>query len=209
VALVGSSGAGKSTLVSLIPRFYDPQQGCIRIDGIDIRTVTLKSLRRQIGIVPQEITLFSGTIASNIAYGQEHFDLEAVRQAAQVANIDTFIESLPDGYATRVGERGVTLSGGQRQRLAIARAVLLNPKILILDEATSALDNESEALVQEALQRLMQRCTVFVIAHRLSTVRTAHRIFVLEQGQLLEQGNHRELLGKGGRYAQFHLRQFH
>ncbi|MFS8853754.1 ABC transporter ATP-binding protein/permease [Synechococcus sp. R5-16] len=207
VALVGSSGAGKSTLVSLIPRFYDPQQGCIRIDGIDIRTVTLKSLRRQIGIVPQEITLFSGTIASNIAYGQEHFDLEAVRQAAQVANIDTFIESLPDGYATRVGERGVTLSGGQRQRLAIARAVLLNPKILILDEATSALDNESEALVQEALQRLMQRCTVFVIAHRLSTVRTAHRIFVLEQGQLLEQGNHRELLGKGGRYAQFHLRQ--
>ncbi|MGY4590570.1 ATP-binding cassette, subfamily B, bacterial [Thermostichus sp. MS-CIW-40] len=209
VALVGSSGAGKSTLVSLIPRFYDPQQGCIRIDGIDIRTVTLKSLRRQIGVVPQEITLFSGTIASNIAYGQEHFDLEAVRQAAQVANIDTFIESLPDGYATRVGERGVTLSGGQRQRLAIARAVLLNPKILILDEATSALDNESEALVQEALQRLMQRCTVFVIAHRLSTVRTAHRIFVLEQGQLLEQGNHRELLGKGGRYAQFHLRQFH
>ncbi|MFS8895938.1 ABC transporter ATP-binding protein [Synechococcus sp. R3-13] len=209
VALVGSSGAGKSTLVSLIPRFYDPQQGCIRIDGIDIRTVTLKSLRRQIGIVPQEITLFSGTIASNIAYGQEHFDLEAVRQAAQVANIDTFIESLPDGYATRVGERGVTLSGGQRQRLAIARAVLLSPKILILDEATSALDNESEALVQEALQRLMQRCTVFVIAHRLSTVRTAHRIFVLEQGQLLEQGNHRELLGKGGRYAQFHLRQFH
>ncbi|MGY4609793.1 ABC transporter ATP-binding protein [Thermostichus sp. MS-CIW-38] len=209
VALVGSSGAGKSTLVSLIPRFYDPQQGCIRIDGIDIRTVTLKSLRRQIGIVPQEITLFSGTIASNIAYGQEHVDLEAVRQAAQVANIDTFIESLPDGYATRVGERGVTLSGGQRQRLAIARAVLLNPKILILDEATSALDNESEALVQEALQRLMQRCTVFVIAHRLSTVRTAHRIFVLEQGQLLEQGNHRELLGKGGRYAQFHLRQFH
>ncbi|MEN9261260.1 MAG: ABC transporter ATP-binding protein [Thermostichus sp. HHBFW_bins_43] len=208
VALVGSSGAGKSTLVSLIPRFYDPQQGCIRIDGIDIRTVTLQSLRRQIGIVPQEITLFSGTIASNIAYGQEHFDLEAVRQAAQVANIHSFIESLPDGYATLVGERGVTLSGGQRQRLAIARAVLLNPKILILDEATSALDNESEALVQEALQRLMQRCTVFVIAHRLSTVRTAHRIFVLEQGQLLEQGNHGELLGKGGRYAQFHLRQF-
>lgn len=208
VALVGSSGAGKSTLVGLIPRFYDPQQGCIRIDGIDIRTVTLQSLRRQIGIVPQEITLFSGTIASNIAYGQEHFNLEAVRQAAQVANIHTFIESLPDGYATLVGERGVTLSGGQRQRLAIARAVLLNPKILILDEATSALDNESEALVQEALQRLMQRCTVFVIAHRLSTVRTAHRIFVLEQGQLLEQGNHGELLGKGGRYAQFHLRQF-
>lgn len=208
VALVGSSGAGKSTLVNLIPRFYDPQEGCIRIDGIDIRTVTLKSLRRQIGIVPQEITLFSGTIASNIAYGQEDFDLEAVRQAARVANIDSFIESLPDGYATRVGERGVTLSGGQRQRLAIARALLLNPKILILDEATSALDNESEALVQEALQRLMQRCTVFVIAHRLSTVRSAHRIFVLEQGQLLEEGNHRELLSKGGRYAQFHWRQF-
>ncbi len=208
VALVGSSGAGKTTLVNLIPRFYDPQQGCIRIDGIDIRTVTLQSLRRQIGIVPQDITLFSGTIASNIAYGQENFDLEAVRQAAEIANIHTFIESLPDGYATLVGERGITLSGGQRQRLAIARAVLLNPKILILDEATSALDNESEALVQEALQRLMQRCTVFIIAHRLSTVRKADRIFVLEQGQLLEQGNHCELLGKGGRYAQFHLRQF-
>jgi len=165
-------------------------------------------LRRQIGIVPQEITLFSGTIASNIAYGQEPFDLEAVRQAARVANIDSFIESLPEGYATRIGERGITLSGGQRQRLAIARAVLLNPKILILDEATSALDNESEALVQEALQRLMQRCTVFVIAHRLSTVRSAHRVFVLEEGQLLEQGNPRELLVKGGRYAQLHWRQF-
>ncbi|MDX2270546.1 MAG: ABC transporter ATP-binding protein [Cyanobacteriota bacterium] len=208
VALVGSSGAGKSTLVSLIPRFYDPQQGRILIDDRDVKTVNLKSLRRQIGIVPQEITLFSGTIASNIAYGQETFDLEEVIRAAQIANAHDFISAFPDQYATVVGERGTNLSGGQRQRLAIARAVLLNPKILILDEATSALDNESEALVQEALQRLMQKCTVFVIAHRLSTVRNAHRIFVIEEGRIVEIGNHDQLIASKGRYAQFHLRQF-
>lgn len=206
IALVGSSGAGKSTLVSLIPRFHDPQRGRVLIDGQDIRGFTLKSLRHQIGIVPQEIILFSGTIASTIAYGREEFDLDQVRQAAQIANADEFIQRLPDGYATLVGERGVNLSGGQRQRLAIARAVLLNPKILILDEATSALDNESEALVQEALQRLMQHCTVFVIAHRLSTVQDAHRILVLEQGEIVEAGDHDTLLEQGGRYAQFHLR---
>ncbi len=206
VALVGSSGAGKSTLVSLIPRFYDPQQGKVLIDGFDLRSLTLKSLRRQIGIVPQEIILFSGTIASNIAYGQEMFDLDSVQRAAQIANADEFIQQLPDGYATLVGERGVNLSGGQRQRLAIARAVLLQPQILILDEATSALDNESEALVQEALQRIMRQCTVFVIAHRLSTVRDAHRILVLEQGEIVETGDHHTLLKQGGRYAEFHLR---
>lgn len=208
VALVGSTGAGKSTLVRLIPRFYDPQQGRILIDGVDIQSVTLKSLRCQIGIVSQEITLFSGTIASNIAYGQESFDLQAVQKAAEAANAHQFITTLPDGYASRIGERGVNLSGGQRQRLAIARAVLLNPRILILDEATSALDNESEALVQQALQRLMQHCTVFVIAHRLTTVRNANRILVLEKGRIIETGTHDHLLAQAGRYAQFYLRQF-
>ncbi|MGF1575012.1 MAG: ABC transporter ATP-binding protein [Cyanophyceae cyanobacterium] len=208
VALVGSSGAGKSTLVSLIPRFYDPVQGRICIDGIDIKTVTLKSLRTQIGIVPQDVVMFSGTIATNIAYGRDPFDLADVERAARIANAHDFITALPDGYGTWVGERGVTLSGGQRQRIAIARAVLLRPKILILDEATSALDSESESLVQEALQRLMQGCTVFVIAHRLSTVRDAHRILVLEKGEIVESGDHEQLLAQGGRYAQFLLRQF-
>ncbi|WP_017325442.1 ABC transporter ATP-binding protein [Synechococcus sp. PCC 7336] len=208
IALVGSSGAGKTTLVNLIPRFYDPQQGRILLDGIDIASVTLRSLRRQIGIVPQETVLFSGTIAQNIAYGRTQFDLAAVRRAAEVANAHEFIAALPDGYHTLVGERGVNLSGGQRQRLAIARAVLLDPKILVLDEATSALDNESEALVQEALNRLMHRRTVFVIAHRLSTVREADRILVLEGGQVVESGQHEELLARKGRYADFHSRQF-
>ncbi len=208
VALVGSSGAGKSTLVSLIPRFHDPDQGRVLIDGIDIRTVTLRSLRRQIGIVPQDVTLFSGTITSNIAYGQEDYNPQDVQKAAEVANAHTFISQLPDGYGSWVGERGVNLSGGQRQRIAIARAVLMQPKILILDEATSALDNESESLVQEALERLMKQCTVFVIAHRLSTVRNADRIVVLEKGLIVEGGNHYDLLAQKGRYAQFHLQQF-
>ncbi len=208
IALVGASGAGKTTLVNLLPRFYDPQAGEILIDGINIRDVTLKSLRRQIGIVPQETTLFSGTIAQNIAFGQKDFDLEAVQDAAKIANAHQFIIQFSQGYHTWVGERGINLSGGQRQRLAIARAVFLNPSILILDEATSALDSESEALVQEALDRIMKERTVFIIAHRLTTVRRADRILVMEQGQIIESGTHAELLERGGRYARFYAQQF-
>lgn len=208
VALVGPSGAGKTTLVTLLPRFYDRQSGTIKIDDIDIQDVTLKSLRRQIGIVPQDITLFSGTIAQNIAFGQSYYDLKDVENAAKIANAHSFIMQFPNGYQTLVGERGVNLSGGQRQRIAIARAVLLDPRILILDEATSALDSESEALVQEALERLMQDRTVFIIAHRLATVRRATRILVLEQGKIVESGTHQDLLEKGDRYAQFYAQQF-
>jgi ATP-binding cassette, subfamily B, bacterial len=208
IALVGASGAGKSTLVNLIPRFYDPQVGKLLIDDRDVRSVTLKSLRRQIGIVPQETTLFSGTIAENIAFGQTNIDFDAVEAAAKVANAHQFISQFTQGYHTWVGERGVNLSGGQRQRLAIARAVLLNPRILILDEATSALDSESEALVQEALERIMEGRTVFIIAHRLATVRKSDRILVMEKGQILESGSHEELLGQKGRYAGFYAQQF-
>jgi ATP-binding cassette subfamily B protein len=208
IALVGASGAGKTTLVNLLPRFYDPQVGEILIDGSQIRGVTLRSLRRQIGIVPQETILFSGTIAQNIAFGQAEFDLEAVQEAAKIANAHQFITQLTQGYHTWVGERGVNLSGGQKQRIAIARAVLLNPRILILDEATSALDSESEALVQEALERIMQQRTVFVIAHRLATVRRADRILVMEKGQIVESGTHDELLQQGDRYARFYAQQF-
>ena len=208
IALVGASGAGKTTFVNLLPRFYDPNIGQILIDGVDIRDVTLDSLRRQIGIVPQETIMFSGTIAQNIAFGQDSFDMEAVEKAAKIANAHQFITQLPDSYHTWVGERGVNLSGGQRQRIAIARAVLLNPRILILDEATSALDSESEALVQEALERLMEGRTVFIIAHRLSTVRRCDRILVLERGQIVESGTHEELLTLGRRYARFYAQQF-
>ncbi len=208
IALVGASGAGKSTLVNLLPRFYDVQGGQILIDGIDIRDVKIPSLRRQIGIVPQETMLFSGTIAENIAFGQYNYDLNAVEAAAHTANAHQFICQLPDGYYTQVGERGVNLSGGQRQRIAIARAVLLNPQILLLDEATSALDSESEALVQEAIERLMCERTVFIIAHRLATVRRCDRILVIEQGRIIESGTHQELLEQGRRYARFYAQQF-
>ncbi|MGF1459520.1 MAG: ABC transporter ATP-binding protein [Leptolyngbyaceae cyanobacterium] len=208
IALVGSSGAGKTTLVNLLPRFYDPQSGQILIDGEDIAAVTLKSLRRQIGIVPQETILFSGTIAENIAFGQRESDLQAVEAAAKAANAHDFISQFSQGYHAWVGERGVNLSGGQRQRIAIARAVLLDPRILILDEATSALDSESEKLVQEALERLMGDRTAFIIAHRLATVRNADRILVLERGEIMESGTHEELLTKGDRYAYLYTQQF-
>jgi ATP-binding cassette, subfamily B, bacterial len=209
VALVGPSGAGKSTIASLLMRFYDVQAGAITIDGIDIRDVTLASLRRQIGTVPQDTILFSATVAENIAFGQTDFDLAAVEKAAKIANAHQFISQLSDGYQTFVGERGTNFSGGQRQRLAIARAVYLNPRILVLDEATSALDSESEALVQEALERIMLDRTVFIIAHRLATVRRANRILVVEKGQIIEAGSHSELLTlPQGRYASFHAQQF-
>ncbi|MGL5939544.1 MAG: ABC transporter ATP-binding protein [Waterburya sp.] len=208
IALVGASGAGKSTLVNLLPRFYNADSGAILIDGVNIQDVTLKSLRQQIGIVPQETTLFSGTIAQNIAFGKTDFELKNVEAAAKIANAHQFITELSQGYFTYVGERGVNLSGGQRQRIAIARAIFLNPRILILDEATSALDSESEALVQEALERIMQKRTVFIIAHRLTTVRRVDRILVLEKGQIVESGNHQELLAKNGVYASFYDRQF-
>lgn len=209
LALVGSSGAGKSTLVNLIPRFYEPQHGEILIDGVNVRSLTLESLRRQIGIVPQDTVLFAATVAQNIAFGREDFELEAVIEAAKIANAHEFISQLPDGYFTLLGERGVNLSGGQRQRLAIARAVLLDPRVLILDEATSALDSESEALVQQALDRITRDRTVLIIAHRLATVRRVDRILVMEQGQIRESGTHEELLNAQGRYAQFYAQQFH
>ncbi|MEH2356457.1 ABC transporter ATP-binding protein [Nostoc sp.] len=209
IALVGSSGAGKSTLINLLLRFYDPQRGEILVDDIDIRDVTLTSLRHQIGIVPQDVTLFSGTIAENIGYGQEELDLAAIQEAAKIANAHSFITQFTQGYQTWVGERGVNLSGGQRQRLAIARAVANDPRILILDEATSALDSESEALVQEALERVMQNRTVFIIAHRLSSVRRADCILVIEQGEVVEAGTHTSLLSQEGRYARFYAQQFY
>lgn len=208
VALVGPSGAGKSTMVSLISRFFDPQQGRITLDGIDIRRMPLGFLRSQIGWVPQETQLFSGSIAANIRYGSPDATEEEVRSAARAANAAEFIDELDEGYATLVGERGVKLSGGQRQRVAIARALLKDPRILILDEATSSLDSESEALVQAALEVLMRGRTTFVIAHRLATVKGADTILVVDSGRIVQRGTHAELLRAGGLYAELYERQF-
>ncbi len=208
VAIVGPSGAGKTTLVDLVPRFHDPGEGRVTADGVDLRKATLSSLRGQIGIVTQETFLFNDTIGANIAYGKPTASTGEVEAAARAANAHDFIMAQPLGYATLIGERGVRLSGGQRQRLAIARAILKNPPILILDEATSALDTQSERLVQEAMDRLMRRRTTLVIAHRLSTVRHAAKIVVLEKGRLVEQGRHGELLKKNGLYARLYRMQF-
>jgi len=208
LAIVGPSGAGKSTFVDLIPRFYDPQQGAVLLDGVDIREVDLSNLRQLMGIVTQETILFNESVRNNIAYGLEDKSIDEVMAAAMVANAHDFILQLPHGYDTNIGERGVTLSGGQRQRLAIARAVLKNPPILILDEATSALDTESELLVQQAIERLMQNRTSFVIAHRLSTILHADRIIVLDQGRIVQQGTHNELVNQSGLYQKLYNMQF-
>jgi ATP-binding cassette, subfamily B, bacterial MsbA len=208
IAIVGSSGAGKSTLVQLIPRFFDVTSGSITIDGHDIRDVTLASLRAQIGIVTQETILFNDTVRNNIAYGQPNVPQDAVTEAAKAALAHDFIQRLPNGYDTMIGERGLRLSGGERQRIAIARALLKNAPILILDEATSSLDTESEALVQAALQNLMSGRTAFVIAHRLTTVRHADRILVLENGRIADSGTHEDLLSRLGTYRKLYELQF-
>jgi len=208
VAVVGPTGAGKTTIAGLIPRFYDVTSGRLTVDGIDIRDCTITSLRDQIGIVPQDTVLFAGTLKDNIAYGRLGATEEEIIEAAKTANAWEFIERQPQGLKTPVGERGVTLSGGQRQRIAIARAVLRDPKILILDEATSSLDSQSEALVQDALQKLVAHRTTLVIAHRLSTVRNADKILVIKEGHIVEAGRHEELLVRGGVYSELYKTQF-
>ncbi|MEO9170389.1 MAG: ATP-binding cassette domain-containing protein, partial [Candidatus Baltobacteraceae bacterium] len=208
VALVGPSGAGKTTIANLVPRFYEPQSGRVLVDGIDIAKVRLETLRSQIAIVPQDPQLFRATIVENIRYGRLDASDAEVREAAVEANADEFIAQFPDAYSTEVGERGVRLSGGQRQRIAIARAILRDPRILILDEATSALDSHSEALIEEALDRLLSGRTTFIIAHRLSTIRRANTILYMEAGRVLEAGTHHDLLARSGHYARLHAAQF-
>ncbi len=208
VALVGPSGAGKTTLLNLIPRFYDPQEGSIKVDGKSIDELQVKSLREHISIVPQEVHLFGTSIKENIKYGNLEATDEEIEAAARDANAHDFISEIPEAYDALIGEKGVKLSGGQRQRLAIARAILKNPKILLLDEATSSLDSESEAQVQEALYRLMKGRTTFVIAHRLSTVQHADRILVLDKGEIVEDGTHQQLLAMGGLYSHLYELQF-
>jgi subfamily B ATP-binding cassette protein MsbA len=204
VGIVGPTGGGKSTVVSMIPRFYDPSGGRVLIDGVDLRDLTLKGLRAQIGFVLQDTVLFRGTVRDNIAYGRPSATDAEIVEAAKLANAHEFIAKMPDGYNTMVGERGLTLSGGQRQRIGIARAVIRNAPILILDEPTAALDTESEKLVIEALERLMKGRTVLTIAHRLSTIRDAHKIIVLKDGVVAEEGTHEELVGRNGVYAELH-----
>jgi len=208
VALVGSSGAGKSTLVDLIAGFYFAQQGQVLIDGRDIRGLNLIDLRQHLGVVTQEVILFNDTVHNNIAYGAEGASEEEIVAAALAANADEFIRELPAGYQTRIGDRGINLSGGQRQRLSIARAILRNPPLLLLDEATSALDSESELLVQEAIDQLVRDRTTFVIAHRLSTVQNVDRIYVMDEGRIVQEGTHTDLLAQGGRYRELYQLQF-
>ena len=208
LGLVGSSGAGKSTLVDLLPRFYDAAEGQVLIDGVDVREYRLADLRQRVGVVSQNIFLFNATVAENIAYGREDMPREKIEAVARVANAHEFIENLPEGYDTPIGERGVMLSGEQRQRIAIARALLLDPPILVFDEATSALDNESEKLVQQAIERLLKGRTVFIIAHRLSTIFGADEIVVLERGRIVERGTHAELLEQGAVYKKLYDMQF-
>jgi subfamily B ATP-binding cassette protein MsbA len=208
VALVGPSGGGKSTLLNLIPRFFDVTEGAVRIDGTDVRDVTLKSLRAQIALVSQEICLFNDTVAANIAYGRPDASRADIVRAAEIAAARDFIEALPGGFDTVLGERGLSLSGGQRQRIAIARALLKNAPILLLDEATSALDSESERLVQAGLERLMEGRTSLVIAHRLSTVTGADLIYYLDGGRVAERGTHAELMARGGAYSRLYRIQF-
>jgi ATP-binding cassette subfamily B multidrug efflux pump len=208
IAILGATGSGKSTLVYLIPRFYDPVAGSILIDGVDIRRFKLSSLRRQIGMVPQDVFLFSGTIRENIAFGKPDASMEEIAKAAELAKIRDFIESLPDGYDTFVGERGVTLSGGQRQRITIARAILTNPKILIMDDSLSFVDSKTEQEIQLALTEVMKGRTTFIIAQRLSTIRNADRIMILDNGEIVELGTHEELMARNGAYRRIYETQF-
>ena len=208
IALVGASGAGKTTLIDLLPRFIEPTTGRILLDGVDLREIKLDALRSLTGIVSQDTVLFNDTVRANVSFGRPGATQKQLDEAAQAANAISFIEALPQGWDTSLGERGTRLSGGQRQRLAIARALLSDPPILILDEATSALDAESERLVQEAIDRLLEGRTVFVIAHRLSTIQHADRILVFENGSLIEEGRHDELLLNGATYARLHALQF-
>ena len=207
VAVVGSSGAGKTTMCSLIPRFYDVTEGEVSVDGVDVRKYSQSSLRNNIGIVQQDVFLFSGTIRENILYGNAEASEEEVRRAAEFANLDSFVETLPDKYDTIVGERGVKLSGGQKQRISIARIFLKNPPILLLDEATSSLDNENEKKIQQSFDKLSEHRTTIIIAHRLQTIQNAKRIIVMDKGKIVEQGDHETLLAQNGLYAKLYSAQ--